>query len=272
MFERLMARVTRIPGARGLWCRFPVGSLETRVKYGVFARPHYAYGVYSAAELASRLGLPAISVIEFGVAGGRGLLALESIAMEVSEAVGIKIEVFGFDTGGGMPPPVDYRDLPHVWEQGFYKMDQEALKGSLKHAQLVLGEVADTLPLFVTNRSIPPVGFIAFDLDYYSSTMAAFELFEGEPESHLPRVYCYFDDTIWPEIACHNEYTGELCAINDFNAGHAHLKICPIHQLEKTRVHQDPWCAQMYVAHDFQHPLYGVNITPKGAKHTDLPL
>lgn len=33
----------------------------------------------------------------------------------------------------------------------------------------------------------------------------------------LPRVYCYFDDVVWPEFACHNEFTGELHAIHEYN-------------------------------------------------------
>jgi hypothetical protein len=78
--DRALARFTQIPGVRSLWRRFPLGQLKTRVRYGIFDRPHYAYGVYSAADLAKRLGLSAISVIEMGVAGGKGLLALEGIA------------------------------------------------------------------------------------------------------------------------------------------------------------------------------------------------
>jgi hypothetical protein len=68
--DRILALLTKIPGARGLWRRFPFGSVETRVRYGVFDRPHYAYGVYAAADLARRLGLNTISAIELGVAGG----------------------------------------------------------------------------------------------------------------------------------------------------------------------------------------------------------
>ena len=30
------------------------------------------------------------------------------------------------------------------------------------------------------------------------------------PATRLPRVYCYFDDIAGPEIACMNEYMGEL--------------------------------------------------------------
>jgi hypothetical protein len=51
----------------------------------VFPRPQYAYGVFHAADLAKRLGVSAISVIEFGVAGGLGLLALENIAASISQ-------------------------------------------------------------------------------------------------------------------------------------------------------------------------------------------
>jgi len=43
--------------------------------------------------LASRLGLPELSVIEFGVAGGRGLVALEQLAAEIGPAVGVRIAV-----------------------------------------------------------------------------------------------------------------------------------------------------------------------------------
>ena len=42
-------------------------------------RPHYAWGAVQALNLAKRLSLPRISLIEFGVAGGLGLTALERI-------------------------------------------------------------------------------------------------------------------------------------------------------------------------------------------------
>jgi len=90
--------------------------------------------------------------------------------------------------------------------------------------------------------------------------------------SHLPRVYCYFDDVFWPEHACHNEYVGELAAIREFNEEHEHQKICPIHLLRHTRVHPAAWNEQMYVHHDFGHPLYTKNVTPAGDRHTQLKL
>ena len=48
-------------------------------------------------------------MLEFGVAGGAGLLSLERIAELVEGLTGVEIEVHGFDTGTGLPAPKDYR-------------------------------------------------------------------------------------------------------------------------------------------------------------------
>jgi hypothetical protein len=262
VIDRILRRLTAIPEIRALWRRLPIGSVELRTQYSAWPRPAYAYGVFAAAQQASLLGMPAISVIEFGVAGGNGVLALEALAEEMGQHFGIAIAVFGFDTGEGMPQPTDYRDLPHVWSGGFYKMDPEKLRQRLRPAtQLILGDVSETIPQVV--RGIDPIGFIAFDLDYYSSTKAAFRIFEFSHSGRLPRVYCYFDDIMWPEWACHNEYIGELCAIREFNQEHVHLKLSPIHLLREMRPHAEPWNDQMYVMHDFKHPYYCANLTLK---------
>ncbi|HXB67055.1 MAG TPA: hypothetical protein VNY05_02360 [Candidatus Acidoferrales bacterium] len=269
--DRILARLTQIPGARSLWGRFAFGSVDTRVRYGVFDRPHYAYGVYAAADLAKRLGLDRISVIEMGVAGGKGLLALERIAKSVGNRFAIRIDVTGFDSGQGMPAPNDYRDLPYVWDKGFYKMDVSELKARLSPAtELIIGDVEQTVPSWVPKASI---GFVAFDLDYYSSTKTALGLFGNhDANTRLPRCYCYFDDLMWPEYACHNEYVGELCAIKEFNEQHESKKLCPIHMFRHSRVHQAAWNEQMYVLHDFKHPLYCKNVTPSGDRYTQIPL
>lgn len=274
VFERIMARVAQIPGVRTLWNKYPVGSLDLRVRHGIFARPHYAYGIHSAAMLARQLGLPGISVVEFGVAGGRGLKAMEDIAALVEQDTGVRINVAGFDAGTGMPTPLDYRDLMHVWDTGFYAMDEAKLRATLSpRTELVIGDVRDTVPKWLARATEFPLGFVSFDLDYYSSTVAAFDIFEDSANiSRLPRVFCYFDDIIWPETACYNEWTGELCAIREFNERHEHKKIAPLHLLRRMRVHSETWNDQIYVFHEFQHPKYTVNITPKTQRGTQLPL
>jgi len=260
--EMLLRRIAGVPFTRNLWTKSQLGPLETRVRFDAVEQPWYTYGVYASAVLAKRLGIPAISVVEFGVAEGRGLLKLERIAETVGAEVGVEIITYGFDSGGGMPAPVDYRDLPHVWGQGYYPMDQEALRARLRTARLVLGDVATTVPETLASEAMPPVGFVSFDLDYYSSTKAAFRLFEGASATRLPRVQCYFDDISWPEFGCLNEYVGELLAIREFNDEHPRMKICPIAHLRTQRQVPARWNEQIYVLHDFDHPQYVQNVAP----------
>ena len=86
--------------------------------------------------LAARLQLPRITVIELGVAGGRGLLALESASALIEKELGVGIDG-GWDStraGGDAAPLTDYRDLPHIWASGFYRMDQDKLRARLQRA------------------------------------------------------------------------------------------------------------------------------------------
>src|SRR5207302_19401 len=80
-----------------------------------------------------------------------------------------------------------------------------------------LGPVSETVPPFLATPNFPPIGFISFDLDYYNSTKQAFQIFAGRAEMRLPRIYCYFDDIVFPPWACHNDHVGELLAIREFN-------------------------------------------------------
>ena len=144
-------------------------------------RPNYVWGVVHGAHSASALGIQRISVIELGVAGGNGLLALQHIAEQCEKLFSLDIEVYGFDTGVGLPPPQDYRDTPNLESAGYYPMDLEKLQPRLKKAQLLLGSVADTVPQFLASNR-PPIAFLAFDRDLYSSTMH-FSAARSAPES-----------------------------------------------------------------------------------------
>jgi hypothetical protein len=268
---RLLDVLVRVPGVQRVWSRLGLGSIHTRMRYDITPQPWYAYGVYQSAMLAKALGLPAISAIELGVAGGRGLVALEQLAETIEREVGVQIAVYGFDSGKGMPPPIDYRDLPHVWGTGFYAMDEAALRARLRRAQLVLGDVSETIPALLARADLAPLGFVAFDLDYYSSTKASFALFDGPARTHLPRVYCYFDDITGPEFACMNPFVGELAAIEEFNAERARQKISPLVGLRVERVKPARWNEQIYVFHDFAHPQYTQNIAPEGGWR-EIPL
>jgi hypothetical protein len=258
----LLGGLIQVPGVQKLWRRVPVGSVEDKVRLGIFRYPHYAWAIYSAARQAKNLGLEAISVIEFGVAGGRGLVALEHAAREISARLGVRVDVWGFDAEKGLPKPIDFRDLPHVWEQGDYQMDVAKLKAKLSTAKLVLGNVSQTVIPFLESGGFPPIGFVSFDLDYYSSTVAALKIFEGAASTRLPRVCCYFDDMIWPEDACHNEFAGEFLAIREFNEQHESMKLCKLNNLRWMMPYADAWQEEIYYLHDFSHPLYTKKLTP----------
>ncbi len=264
--RKVLRQLFRLPGARSLESKMPLGNVETRVSLGLGNKPMYGFGVFSAASLAKTLGLSGVSVIEFGVAGGRGLVSMEKAAEAVERHFNLPIDVYGFDTGEGMPAPTDYRDLPYAWAEGFYKMDVERLQAKLKRARLMLGNVEETLAAFLPEIK-HPIGFVSFDLDYYSSTMSAFRIWEGSHDTRLPRVMCYFDD-----IFCYNEYIGELCAIREFNQSHPEMKIGPMYGLRHTQQHPAPWHDQIYMLHDFRHPLYCVNIRQGNSASTQLPL
>ena len=174
-----------------------------------------------------------------------------------------KVVVYGFDTGQGMPQPLDYRDLPYLWQPGYFAMDVAKLKARLKSAKLILGDVAETARDFVVRENPPPsIGFIAFDLDYYSSTVAALKVLDADHRYLLPRVACYFDDMVGDVDWAYNEFTGELLAIKEFNAAHYNIKIAPVNGLRffEHRTSKQ-WHEQIFVAHLFEHPDYGKPIS-----------
>jgi len=254
----------RMPG-RAVWPPVPFDNIYPWLNY-MFSelliderryRPAYAWGVASGVALARVLGLHRVSVIEFGVAGGAGLLNLEAICDFVEQKTNIGIDVFGFDSGVGLPKPKDFRDQPNIWFEGQLPMDRAELESKLCRAKLRLGPVKETLPPFIAGNPAP-VAFASFDLDLYSSTRDALSLFESNYALLLPRVVAYFDDIFG---LSYNDYCGERAAIAEFNCSNNSRKICPIHGLRyfiPRFACGDVWPDGMHFAHFFEHPLYNL--------------
>ncbi len=240
-----------------------------RLRFDGVNRTYYAYCLLQAADQARRLGIKRISSIEFGVAAGHGLIMLEKHAEQISHITGVKIDVYGFDKGVGLPAPADYKDLPYIWQKGFYKMDVSKLCRMLESStQLILGNVSKTVPAFI-KKKIAPIGFIAFDLDYYTSTRDALAIFEASDSKLLPRVFCYFDDIVGTDEEIISEYVGELLAIKEFNKTHKR-KISKINGMYHKRVIKSTWSDMIYVMHDFNHKLYNKYIYPKKDRQSYL--
>jgi len=260
--------------ARSLLIKFPALqaglTIDERIAHALVPRPHYAYGMLHGARLAKRLGYQRTSVVEFGVAGGAGLIAAEAFASSVQHETGVALDIYGFDMGSGLPLPLDYRDMPYHWKPGYYRMDEAALRAKLNLAQLILGPVSGTMPGYLSANRFgrSPIGCIFFDLDFYSSTTDAFKIFDGPSETRLPRVICYMDDIVG-ESERHSEFTGVLGAIADFNESHESMKISRLHlgPMPDPRLR----ASRLMMMHDFMHPHYCTFVGDEGADG-QLPL
>lgn len=242
--------------------RFSLFSYEKRLSIEAVDRPHYGYCIFQAAKLASLLNYPRISVVEFGCGGGKGRLNAEMHIKEVMNLFSVDIELYGFDSGSGLPPPLDYRDMPHYFRAGLYEMDRGALERQLKHAKLVIGDVRDTCRTFLQEYKPAPIGCVFYDLDYYSSTRDALTLFDSEPSYFLPRVFMYFDDIVGDDTWLCNEFTGERLAIGEFNQTHQSKKISKNYYVANVYPHSW-WSNLIYIYHDFEHPRYNDFVADK---------
>jgi len=226
-------------------------SVDTRALWDLSARPNYLMGVLFAAREALFMGIPAISVIEFGVANGSGLLSLQSEAEAVERATGVSMRVFGFDAGpGGLPTFCgDYRDHPDTWKPGDYPMDVASLRAKLApRTTLILGDIRQTIERFRQDFDPSPIGFMSIDLDLYSSTIAALKVLDLCPILRHIAIYC--DDVDLP--LCHR-WAGELLAIDEFNGKHSDLKIDQWRGLRNGRPFPEvPWISRMFICHDLE--------------------
>jgi hypothetical protein len=221
---------------------------------GLVNRPNYAYGMLRAADSAKYFGHESVTVIEFGVASGAGLLNMADLAGMIEAETGIKFRVVGFDTGAGLPAVQGYKDHPEIWNPGDFAMeDREGLLKKLDgRAEVIWGDIAETIkPFTVKLTSESPVGFISIDVDIYSGTKSALQVLDGSTDKYLPAISMYFDDV---SFFFANKWAGELAAIEEFNGTNEQRKIDHDRSLVWHRPPQfDGWYSNMYVCHMLDH-------------------
>lgn len=249
------------------------GSTRSKIEYDCIPMQHYAFGLAKASEIALECGVQGITVIEFGVAAGRGLMNLYSICELLSRETSLDYHIYGFDSGHGMPPPIDFRDHPDLYSKGDFPMGALMLQSSLpKNVHLVLGNVSDTVETFMEELpATHPIGFVSFDLDYYSSTMSAFKLLTDKNSAkYLPRVPVYFDDIAEES---HNPWAGELLAIKHYNDQSENRKLSEMRFLKNARIFKNAWWLnQMYFFHVLDHERRSVEgSTNSPTRHMDSP-
>ena len=195
-----------------------LGPWSKRALFDALPYFQYATGLQVAARYAAIFGEKRISAVEFGVAGGNGLVALADHARHIEREAGITVEVFGFDTGAGLPPDNDWRDAPWVYNPGDYPSDSSALQRRLgNRATLILGDIRQTFAEWLRAKR-SPLGFISIDVDYYSSTAIILDvLAKSDADALLPIASVYVDDILCFGVP---RCAGELAAISEFNAKH----------------------------------------------------
>lgn len=228
---------------------FPV-SVATRDAWEISPRPAYLTGIRAAAVQARRQAIREISVIEFGVASGQGLLAMQEEAEAVEAETGIAVQVYGFDAKGLPELTGDHRDHPDAWRQGDYPMNEETLRAKLnpKRTELVIGNVRDSAMDFVQKHRPAPIGFVSFDMDLYSSTRDALQIFQCPDVRMLWHVPLYFDDI---EFIFNYSEAGEFLAVQEFNRCQKRVYIDRWYGVRRDRPFSErSFYDKFFVAHD----------------------
>jgi hypothetical protein len=227
---------------------FIFGNFVKKIEYDLIPRCPYAFGVNLAFVEATKQRIKKILIIEFGVASGAGLFNLSHIASKLSKIYNIDYEFIGFDTGLGMPHPLDYKDHPEKYRAGDFPPLNLPKNKLPKKTKIIYGEIKDTVNI-IKNYHVEGVkiGFVAIDVDYYSSTIQCLESLTYDQSFYLSTTVLYFDDVYDID---HNEICGELLAINEFNQKYKARKICEMTQLKNIRIFKNAtWLNQMYFLH-----------------------
>ncbi len=145
-------------------------------------------------------------LLEFGVSVGNSLEQL----IQYSEEIGLKINIYGFDSFEGLPEPSSL-DAPY-WQKGQFAADYESVLERLKaksrpSVSLVKGWFSDTLARPDIRANITSVAFARIDCDLYQPAAECLEFLEGRL---VDGAYLCFDD--WTD----NPNTGETRAFFEF--------------------------------------------------------
>ena len=205
-----------------LWIRTILGCwLSVILRAG---SPSYILGVAIAGFISVRSGVKSVSVVEFGVGRGGGMMSLVKISRLFSRLLDVKINVVGVDNGSGLPQPKDSRDHPEIWKEGEFRLTESKILPRLQRllsnerARLIIGDLNTDIAR--VSRSIEaastPVGFISIDVDYYSSTKPVLDwISRSELRSFIDYCPLYFDDT--DSLWSFNKFSGQALAIKEFN-------------------------------------------------------
>ena len=227
-------------------------------------RPHYETIVLESVLQAKKIEYKKVSILEVGVAGGNGIIALENYKKKIEKITNVKIDIYGFDSGEGLPDSNNKFDLPFWFSTGDFKIDKQKLNEKIK-SKIFFGDIKDTFKEFIkTNPAI--ISAIFVDLDYYTSTKNFLNQLPEFKNFLSPRVYCYFDD-VFNYNHYSNEHNSELLAIKEFNNENDDIKIGK--SVEHSTDFKFPLGREnLFMLHNFNHKDYSKNVNSSKVSHS----
>ena len=253
---------------RKSWEKHSVHLIRELSRYDLINRPNYMYGMLRAADVAKYFGNRQVTVIEFGVASGAGIINMIDLAAQIEKDTCISLRIVGFDTGEGLPSVEGYKDHPELWSAGdFVTENRETLTRALNgRAEIIWGNIANTVDKFADALDPnAPIGFVSIDVDIYSATVQSLRSLTKSPEKYNPAISMYFDDVV---SFFANDWCGELAAMAEFNAANPFRKISADRSVGRRRRLSEYWYSQMYVCHILDHELRN---KPRPRKSLTIP-
>ena len=234
------------------------------IKYGVLPRPNYALGILMAAHQAKELNYKKISIIELGCWNFEGLIDIENYINDIKKFIDIDFNVYGFELGSGhIKEETDPRNRLYELSGGDYAFKKEENIKKLKFSELILGDVKETVPKFLEEKHLDeaPLGFVIFDLGFYTSAKDALNLLKSKSKRYLPRTIIYSDNNYF---VLENE--ADKLAFAEFN-NEKGKTISPIGELaEQLSISWNKWIflgKRMFILSDLKHEKYNINYEQK---------
>ena len=215
---------------------------------------------FYAADQAAKAGIKRLTLVEFGVANGAGLV-ISARLRKSDEGDRDRVQCIR----------IRYRqrhaayDHPEIYQEGDFPSDVSRLRAALPpFAQLIIGDIAETLPDFVNSLSADcPLGFVSVDVDYYSSSKKTLDIFRSDPDKYMPVTLLYLDDIADDSS---NPWAGEYLAVREFNEENRLRKIAPFNMLRAQRMLKNArWMDQIYTMHVLDHEAR----RPRSSARTD---
>ena len=170
------------------------------------------------------------------------------------------------------PGRLDHRDVPNLYRESGFPMDEAKLRARLKSARLILGDVNETIGTFLASRPAP-VGFVSVDVDLYSSTMSALKVVRRGPGVAVTACVLLLRRHSGRDVFRVHRRTTRHCGLQRGPRDAERFRRYSVYGISCIPPHStEAWPDQMFIAHLFDHDASGrYTGTLTGCRWLDRP-